>query len=72
MPERANMNRCEEEVFEESHQEVGHVLPYEGEASAMGKRRRRAVRLDSLLTDVTDSNRHDEVDAGPRRGREVW
>lgn len=66
------MNRFEEEVFEESPQEAGHGLPYEGEASAMGIRRRRAVLLDSLLSSVTDSNRHGEVDVGPGRGREVW
>lgn len=34
--------------------------------------RRPPVRLEALLESVTDSNRHEEVDTGPPRGREIW
>ena len=32
----------------------------------------RAYSLDELLADVTDANRHGEVDTGPAQGREAW
>jgi len=28
--------------------------------------------LDELLADVSDENRHDEVETGPRAGNEAW
>ena len=28
--------------------------------------------LDELVAGITDENRHDPVDTGPRRGREFW
>ena len=32
----------------------------------------RAYSLDELLADVTDANRHADVDTGPAQGREAW
>jgi antitoxin component of MazEF toxin-antitoxin module len=31
-----------------------------------------AFTLDDLLAEVTDENRHDEVDWGPSVGKEAW
>ena len=50
-----------------------HVrLTVRGKDLAVQPLRRAPVRLEALLEEVTDSNRHDEVDTGPSRGREVW
>ena len=31
-----------------------------------------AITLDSLVSQITDENRHDEIGTGPRVGNEVW
>ena len=31
-----------------------------------------AVTLESLIEQITDDNRHDEIGTGPRVGKEVW
>jgi antitoxin MazE len=36
------------------------------------KPRRRKYTLDQLLSQVTEANRHDEVDWGPPAGKEEW
>ena len=72
MPDSTNTNRREDDAFEDGLLEAGQGLPSRGEVPAMGARRRPPVRLDFLLDGVTDSNRHDEVDAAPPKGREVW
>ena len=45
-------------------------LAIRGKSLAVQPVRRPPVRLEALLEGVTDSNRHDEVDAGPSTGRE--
>lgn len=35
-------------------------------------RKPKRFTLDELLSRVTKSNKHEEVDLGPRRGREQW
>ena len=47
-------------------------LTIRGKGLAVQPMRRPPLRLEALLEGVTDSNRHDEVDTGPPRGREVW
>lgn len=47
-------------------------LTIRGKSLAVQPMKRPPVRLETLLKDVTDSNRHEEVDTGPPRGREVW
>lgn len=34
--------------------------------------RKRTYRLDELLKDITEKNRHRSVDFGPPAGKEVW
>jgi antitoxin MazE len=35
-------------------------------------RKRRRYRLENLIEQITEENRHAEIDWGPRRGNEVW
>lgn len=31
-----------------------------------------AMTLDALVDQITDENRHDEIETGPRVGNEIW
>ena len=47
-------------------------LTIRGKGLAVQPMRRPPVRLEALLEGVTESNRHEEADTGPPRGREIW
>ena len=64
-------DQYEYETSGDSRNEVGLEFPFRGRDSVTGSMTRASVCLDRLLDGVTDSNRHEEVDAGPPTGREV-
>ena len=69
------MSKCDQYEYKaegDSRNDGGLEFPFRGNDSVTGPVTRPSVRLDRLLEGVTDSNRHEEVDAGPPTGLEVW
>jgi len=48
------------------------VMATNGEVVVRPAKKRRKLRLEDLLKQVTPKNIHPEIKTGPPRGREVW